>query len=368
MSGKTNIANGEFSQPWLSIIIPVYNAQKFLGKCLNSILEQTYTDFEVLLIDDGSTDTSSNICEKYSANDDRFRYIRKENGGAYQSRIYGAQRALGTYITFCDADDFYASRDAFARLHEEITKSNCYAMQFGYIKKYNHLWRKGINVTIPIDTDRNCFLAQEYPELLCSFWKGTHLTTNVWNKVYHRSLITNLPSSGSAEKVFWGDDQILNLHLLATCESFRFIPDILYCYRELSGGTNSFSKNTMKDVDNIKKYQLLFLERYQGDSKERVRKILFSELAGWFFTYVQQALDNLNESELIALINESLQYPRFILAKDYFMSKPEENWDAVNLLRKGDACEYIQKAKEYHNNRKVKDTIRKILKQIYISI
>lgn len=366
--GSMNMVNGELLQPWLSIIIPIYNAEKFLRKCLNSILEQSYTNFEVLLIDDGSTDTSSEICQNYSSNDSRLRYIRKENGGAYQSRIYGAERASGTYITFCDADDFYADRYAFARLHEEITKSNCCAMQFGHIKKYNHLSRKGVEVNTPIDTDKNCFLTQEYPKLLCSFWEGSHLTTNVWNKVYHRSLISNLPASESAEKVFWGDDQILNLHLLSTCKSFRFIPDTLYCYRQLSGGTNSFSMNTMKDLDNIKKYQLLFLERYQGGSRERIRNVLFSEVAGWFFAYVQQALDNLNETELITLINETFRYPRFILARDYYLRETEESWDAVDLLRKGDAREYIQKAKEYHDNRRVRDTIKRILKQIYASI
>ncbi|MBO4939126.1 MAG: glycosyltransferase family 2 protein [Oscillospiraceae bacterium] len=366
--GNMNMVNGEFHQPWLSIIMPIYNAEKYLRKCLNSILEQTYTNYEVLLIDDGSTDTSSEICQNYSSNDSRFRYIRKENGGSYQSRIYGAERASGTYIAFCDADDYYVSRYAFARLHGEIAKSNCCAMQFGHIKKYNHLSCKSAEVSAPIDVDRNCFLAQEYPKLLCSFWKGSHISTNLWSKVYHRSLISNLPSSESAERLFWGEDQIMNLHLLSTCESFRFIPDPIYCYRQLSGGTNGFSRNAMKDLDIIKKYQLRFWERYQGGSRDLIRNILFSEVAGWFFAYVQQALDNLNEAELITLINETLQYPHFILARNYYLTETEESWDAVDLLRKGDAREYIQKAKEYHDHRSVKDTIIQFLKKIYASI
>lgn len=358
----------ETSKPWLSVIIPIYNAEKYLRKCLDSIAVQNYTNFEVLLIDDGSVDASPEICQSYLRNDARFQYIRKENGGAYQSRIYGAERASGTYITFCDADDFYAHKDAFARLHEETANANCSAMQFGFVKKYNHLSRKGTGVNTPLDIDRKSFLAHEYPKLLCSFWEGSHLTPSTCNKVYHRSLIPNLPASESAEKVFWGDDLIMNLHLLSTCESFRFIPDTLYCYRQLSGGTSSFSKQTMRDLDNIKKYQLQFLESYQGGSTERIRNTLFSEIAGWFFVYVQQALDHLNEAELIALINDTFQYPRFMLAKEYFMSKPEENWDAVNLLRKEDAHEYIQRAKKYHNKRSIKNAIRKILKRIYASI
>lgn len=196
----------ELLKPWLSIIIPIYNAEKFLSKCLESILIQTFTNFEVILVDDGSIDMSSAICQQYSFNDSRFRYIRKENGGAYQSRIYGAERASGTYVTFCDADDFYVNKNVFARIYEEITKSNCSAIQFGYIEKYNRLNRKVSLVKSPINMDRTHFLKKEYPKLLCSFWEESYLTTTVWNKVYHRSLFSNLPPAEFAERVFWGDD------------------------------------------------------------------------------------------------------------------------------------------------------------------
>ena len=369
MSRKNkNTVNVDLSQPWLSIVVPIYNGEKFLSKCLNAIAKQTFTDFEVILIDDGSTDRSSDICQKYALNDKRFRYFRKENGGAFQSRIYGVEKAAGTYITFCDADDFYANKNVFACLYEEIMKSNCQAIQFGFMKKYNHLSHKVTLVKTPLDTDRNTFNAHEYPKLLCSYWNEAHLTTNVSNKVYHCSLISSLPSSKTVEKVFWGDDQIMNLYLLSECESFRFIPDALYCYRQMSGDTSRFSLHTMEDVDNIKKYQLMFLKHYQGNVKQPIKQILFSELAGWFFYYIQQALDYLDEEELILLINNVLQYPRFILAREYFMKLPQAKWDSVNLLRKADAKEYIQKAKEYHANRKLKDTVKEMLKQIYAII
>lgn len=363
------IVNRASSYPRLSVIIPIYNAEKLLSRCLDSILDQTFTDFEVILIDDGSTDTSSDICLKYSRSDSRFQYIRKENGGAYQSRIYGAERALGTYIMFCDADDYYLNKGAFARLYEEITKSNCQALEFGYIKKYNHLRKKSVQVKTPLDIDTHCFFSQEYPVLLCSSWEGSHLTVNVWNKVYHRSLLSMLPSSEAVEKIFWGDDMIINLHLLSDCESFRFIPDTLYCYCELSGGTNRFSLHTMRDLDNIKKHQLLmFWKKYQGDSEPLIKNKLFGEVAAWFFIYIQQALEHLDEEELVRLINEVLQYQSFILAREYYMNRPGEKWDAVDLLRKSDAREYIRKAKERCANKKAKDTVKNILRRIYSSI
>lgn len=142
----------------------------------------------------------------------------------------------------------------------------------------------------------------------------------------------------------------------------------MYCYRWLGGGTNSFSMHMMKDVDNIKKYQLKYLEHYQGDYKEHIENVLFSEVAAWTFLYIQRALEYLNEAELIMLINEILSQPRFVLAREYYVKRSEEKWDAVDLLRKADAHEYIIKAKENCGKQKVKDIVRDVLKQIYTSI
>ncbi len=92
--------------PKFSIIVPVYNAEIYLRKCLDSILKQTYNDWECLLINDGSTDKSWKICEEYTAKDSRFRSFYKKNGGAGSARNIGIDNANGEWITFCDADDW----------------------------------------------------------------------------------------------------------------------------------------------------------------------------------------------------------------------------------------------------------------------
>ena len=211
--------------PWLSVIIPIYHAEKYLQQCLDSIRSQTESDFEVLMVDDGSQDSSGEICCRYAAQDRRFRYFKKENGGAYQTRIYGAEQSCGTYVTFCDADDYYTTPDAFKLLRQYLSDGNYAAAQFGYEKKFRHLKQKKPCVQAPVPVDREGFLAREYPMVLCSYWDDATLTTNVWNKVYHRKLLSNFPSSREAERIFWGDDLIMNLHLLSTCDSFLFIPD-----------------------------------------------------------------------------------------------------------------------------------------------
>lgn len=94
------------TNPQISVIIPVYNAEKTLNRCLNSIIAQDFKDFEVLLVDDGSTDDSGKICDEYAAKDDRFKVFHKKNGGASSARNIGLDNAKGEYITFCDADDY----------------------------------------------------------------------------------------------------------------------------------------------------------------------------------------------------------------------------------------------------------------------
>lgn len=90
----------------ISIIVPVYNTEKYLKECIGSILAQTYTDFELLLVDDGSTDNSGEICDEYAQKDSRVRVFHKENGGASSARNLGIEEAHGEYLHFVDADDF----------------------------------------------------------------------------------------------------------------------------------------------------------------------------------------------------------------------------------------------------------------------
>ncbi len=92
--------------PIISVIVPVYNAEKTLRRCVDSILSQTFSDFELLLIDDGSKDDSGSICDEYEGKDDRVRVFHKDNGGASSARNIGLDNVLGEWVTFCDADDY----------------------------------------------------------------------------------------------------------------------------------------------------------------------------------------------------------------------------------------------------------------------
>lgn len=110
-------------EPKISVIIPVYNVEKYLHRCIDSILAQTFTDFELLLIDDGSKDNSGKICDEYAEKDKRIRVFHKENGGASIARNVGIEYCIGEYIIFVDSDD-YISANYLGDLIESVSSSH----------------------------------------------------------------------------------------------------------------------------------------------------------------------------------------------------------------------------------------------------
>lgn len=99
----------------ISVIIPIFNSSEYISYCIESVLTQTYQDFEVLLVDDGSTDNTSSICKKYAEQDNRVKYFYKENSGVSATRNYGLNRASGKYIMFIDSDDFFCDNSLFEK-------------------------------------------------------------------------------------------------------------------------------------------------------------------------------------------------------------------------------------------------------------
>lgn len=115
----------------ISIIIPVYNVEKYLATCLDSVINQTYKNLEILLIDDGSTDSSGLICEQYSKKDTRIKTIHKKNGGLSDARNVGISYASGDYISFIDSDDFI-DINTFTILNQYIKQYNADIITFNY--------------------------------------------------------------------------------------------------------------------------------------------------------------------------------------------------------------------------------------------
>ena len=118
-------------EPFFSLIIPVYNCEKYIHECIDSIISQTFSNWELILVDDGSTDNSGDICQNYCESDNRIKYIKQENGGASKARNTGLDNAYGEFIIFIDSDDYYGSKDALCLVKKCIDDHNSDVVVFG---------------------------------------------------------------------------------------------------------------------------------------------------------------------------------------------------------------------------------------------
>lgn len=135
----------------ISIIVPVYNVEKYLTKCIDSIINQTYKDLEIILVDDGSTDNSGQICDQYAIKDNRIKVIHKENGGLSDARNVGIKNSTGEYLSFIDSDD-YIDKDMIECLYNAITDTNSDIAVCGkYIEKETgKYYLKNVNLQLKI--------------------------------------------------------------------------------------------------------------------------------------------------------------------------------------------------------------------------
>ena len=122
-------------QPKVSIIVPIYNVEKYIHKCIDSILSQTFTDFELILVDDGSPDKCGEICEQYALKDNRIKVVHKENGGLSDARNAGIDVASGKYIYFIDSDD-WISPNSIISLLNFAEDNQCEIVQGGFYYAY----------------------------------------------------------------------------------------------------------------------------------------------------------------------------------------------------------------------------------------
>lgn len=355
-------------RPFFSVIVPVYNAQKYLEKCIRSILDQTFVNFEVILVDDGSNDRSYAICEQYALYDERVKVFHKENGGPLQARIYGAEQAAGEYILHCDADDFYAGKKCFQLLYEEAKQGSYDLIIFGHYRKFRHIRLKAVFPNKREEADQEEFYRNDYPALLCSFWKGSRCDMTVWSRLYRRELMEMLPASDTVKRVFMGDDLILNLYALQNCKKVLFLPTPLYVHQELIGGTKVYREREMEDLNAIKTEQFRFLKEQHRENETEIEKIAYGEVAGWFLVYVQKSLSILGEEKTREMVSSTLQYPMFVQAQRYYQEKSKANWCGASLLRNADAEEYIRAAKEGEARMDFKTRVREACRKILYMI
>lgn len=223
----------------ISIIIPVYKVEKYLNKCIRSVVEQTYTNLEIILVDDGSPDYCPQICDKWAAKDSRIRVIHKENGGLSDARNAGLAIAQGEYIGFLDSDD-YIKEDMYEKLYIAIVENNA-DIAICNLEKVTEEGDK-IECVSPV---KNEILTREVA-LHRILKENCWYYVTVWNKLYHKSVLSGIefPKGKIHEDEFVIHEIIFQSQRIVTLE------EKLYMYVQRNGSIMNRKKD-VKSLDSI---------------------------------------------------------------------------------------------------------------------
>lgn len=249
--------------PLISFVVPVFNVEEYLEQCVSSILNQTYRNIEVILVDDGSTDNSGNICDSFSKTDKRVHVIHKSNGGLSSARNAGLRVVSGKYLIFTDSDDFVSPKMA-ETMFETIssTDSDLVLCGFAYTDEAG-------NVTTQFNEDNT---PGEYKTdfLLSRIAAGWTFGAIAWNKLYRKELFDNL---WFAEGKISEDEYIAH-RLLARVMKAVIIPDVFCFYRQRTGSiiNSSFNPRKLNSLD-------AFIDRVEFFISINEQKLAYISLA-----------------------------------------------------------------------------------------
>lgn len=288
---------------FFSILVPVYNVDKYIDECVMSVLNQEYTNYELILIDDGSTDDSGKICDKYARNNARIKAYHKPNQGLLHTRRYGIDRASGDYYIFLDSDDML-KEGALEIIANKIELYKCDCIIYGYEKTEN-----GVVISKTEDTEeiclsdknkicKKCFFSVDMNSLCRKAVKATVFHDFDYSKYYGIQL---------------SEDLLQSIEIYKNSQSIAFINDILYIYRT---NPNSLTQN-------IERIQIDFTVREKVLDYIREEKVFSSddynmyrdfciELLVDLIIRISQSNDMNYQLDLFNKISKSNYYQQFL--------------------------------------------------------
>ena len=312
------------NNPVITIIVPVYNTELFLSRCIDSILQQTFNNFELLLINDGSTDNSGEICDKYALIDSRIRVYHKINGGVSSARNLGLDYAIGRYIIFVDSDDYMFPRMCEVMV-STLESKKADLVVCGTMETGGGYWKPVSDVDYSINQLKNHFVAILHTELL----------SPPWNKIYKKVIIG---SNRFREDISFGEDLMFNIKYLNKCETISFINESPF-YHEKENENSLVVKFNRKRLLDIEKVWVAVDEfsddkkglyyKYLRDLTVYVRQLLKTKQYSW-----SEKQNILEEWHSIALMNDLnlLNYKTNYVNWVLLLLLKNKLWKLANLL------------------------------------
>lgn len=260
----------------VSVIIPVFNAEKYLTKCIDSVLSQTYTGLELILVNDGSTDQSENIINSF-IHDNRIVYLKQENKGVSAARNLGLSRASGEYIIFVDSDDYLVPDSLYMRI-EKAANTDLLISNYFQIKDFAIEKKEFVN------TDKELSILEAL--MLISPKNNIEYQGYLWNKVFRREIIKENGILFDTS-VAYGEDRLFICKYITYCKKISLDTNAVYCYRlNDDSAMASFYKITQKNYEKVKT-EIIGLEKIEKLVKDYDKEIYRSFVYKEFLSYVR---------------------------------------------------------------------------------
>ena len=222
----------------ISVIVPIYNVEQYLRKCIDSIINQTYKNLEIILVDDGSTDGSGEICNKYEQQDERIRVIHKKNGGAADARNKGLEVITGKFVSFVDSDD-WIEYNFYENMIEQAIKYNADIV----VSNYNYVSDNG---DIICRYEKNDKVRYNTEEAMNEMIHDGFIQAVIWNKLYLKSCIKDIRFK--VGKIC--EDEFFTYKIIANAKEVVYNSKPLYFYRKREGSVmNKYKLNRLDGVE-----------------------------------------------------------------------------------------------------------------------
>lgn len=285
------------TQPLISILVPIYEVEAYLPKCIKSLINQTYKNLEIILVNDGSPDSSAEVCEKYAKHDSRIKVIHQQNSGLVSARKAGILAATGEYIAYLDGDD-WVDEVMYAQLMEVALQTGAEVVAAGHKEVLGNQVVEVLHNQLPTGLYTSSQLEQKlYPNMLYSGkFSQFGVFTYLWNKLFKKEVVL-ASQLDVPNKIFIGEDAACLYPALLKAKSIYITDSSNYHYVQ---HPKSMVKARKLNGNEIDRYNLLYSHLHQAFSTNHHSKVLNSQLEHFMLSLltVRTGLDFYGDGEV----------------------------------------------------------------------
>jgi glycosyltransferase involved in cell wall biosynthesis len=321
---------------FLSVIVPVYKVEKYLSQCVESVLSQTFSDFEVILVDDGSPDRSGEICDAFASKDPRVSALHKPNGGQADARNFGLKKAIGDYVFFLDSDDYLSSSEFFSDAYHALS-CGADAVLFKYRKYFENTGRMG-EVLFSFSSAMD---AADEDEKLFRIVSSDALYSAGWMKILRRTILTGngieFDRTLSCEDMDWYFYVLEHLRSTVLLD----VPYIIYRQRSDSVSHSAGLKNLRDYLLTLEKWSDRIRDTEMNELRRKALNGALAKLYSNLLVFYCRVPDDAKKAEkmrvkkLSFLLNYALSRRPLLMKKVYRVGGFGAVCAAIRILDKG---------------------------------